>query len=399
MDTLLYVVNVGSALGDAAKTTTSPVIWISGFSASGKTTVGRKVESMLKAKGVATIMLDGDDLRSIFAQKWGYSRAERIDLARIYFRLCSYLANQGITVVISAVAMYDEIRDWLRAHVPASIEIYLDVPEEERRARDRATKGIYQKVGSQAELYDEPRDPGLALKNYGGLTPDEAAQRIVEYVIQEHRPQTPDQKRTDHWHDFYREETPPDTPSSFARIVAEAIHPPANLLDVGCGNGRDAFFFASRGLQVLALDTSSAAIEAAGKKSLPASISFFVGTIGQLPPDTSTPDVIYSRFSLHAMIPMEEDELLTESVRRLRPGGKLFIECRSINDALARQGEIISATERISGHYRRFIVPDELRAKLDAAGFQIDHFVESVGLAKLGDDDPMVIRVHASIPA
>ena len=49
----------------------SGVIWITGFSSSGKTTVGRKAELLLRKKSVNTIFLDGDDLRSIFAGRWG----------------------------------------------------------------------------------------------------------------------------------------------------------------------------------------------------------------------------------------------------------------------------------------------------------------------------------------
>lgn len=75
--------------------------------------------------------------------------------------------------------------------------------------------------------------------------------------------------------------------------------------------------------------------------------------------------------------------------------GLFFIECRSINDPLARQGEVISPTERIHGHYRRFIVADELERRLLDSGFGIVDMLESNGLARLGDDDPVVIRVTA----
>src|SRR5688572_26059917 len=83
------------------------VVWITGYSASGKTTVGRRVELMLRERETSAVFLDGDDLRSILSHKWGYTREDRVGLARVYFRLCSLLASQGIMVVISAVAMYD----------------------------------------------------------------------------------------------------------------------------------------------------------------------------------------------------------------------------------------------------------------------------------------------------
>lgn len=90
------------------------VIWISGYSGAGKTTVGRKVAARLRAAGTTAVILDGDDLRAILAHRWGYGRSERIDLALVYLRLASTLAAQGQTVVLSAVAMFDEVRAFAR---------------------------------------------------------------------------------------------------------------------------------------------------------------------------------------------------------------------------------------------------------------------------------------------
>ena len=104
------------------------VIWITGFSSSGKTTVARKVCRILKERGLSTIFLDGDDLRSIFSNSWGYDKKDRVELAKIYFRLCSHLSSQGHTVVISAIAMYDEIRAWVKENVNGAMAVYLSVP-------------------------------------------------------------------------------------------------------------------------------------------------------------------------------------------------------------------------------------------------------------------------------
>jgi adenylylsulfate kinase-like enzyme/SAM-dependent methyltransferase len=378
---------------------TSAVIWISGYSASGKTTVGRRVEAMLRDDGVAAVLLDGDDLRSIFAGRWGYSREERIELARVYFRLCSNLAAQGLTVVISAVAMYDDVRAWLKENVSGAVEVFLDVPEAERRERDRTTKGLYDQIGPQNAMYDEPRAPDLVVANYDDVTAEAAAREIVDHVQGAGFARTADHGRRDHWQSFYARANAPQEPSSFAMSVAATLKSTDDLLEVGCGNGRDASYFASLGLRVLALDPSQNAIEAAGRSHAVDGLSFFTGRISDLPVDSGSFDAVYSRFSLHAMTPDEEDKFLVHALARLRPGGNLFVECRSINDPLARKGEIISKTERILGHYRRFIVPEELRAKLDALGFRIDKFEESAGLAKFGDDDPVVIRLRASVPA
>jgi hypothetical protein len=91
----------------------------------------------------------------------------------------------------------------------------------------------------------------------------------------------------------------------------------------------------------------------------------------------------------------EEVATLAAAAKVLNDGGRLFIECRSINDPLARKGEVISPTERIYGHYRRFIVLEDLKARVEAAGFLICEATESDGLAVYGDDNPVVIRLMA----
>src|SRR5690606_20980890 len=116
------------------------------------------VEAELRRRHHSTVFLDGDDLRSIFSGRWGYDRADRVELARVYFRLCSHLASQGHVVVIAAVALYQEAREWLRENVPGVLEVFLDVPEAERRLRDSAGKNGYAKAGDRSGMYDGPGD-------------------------------------------------------------------------------------------------------------------------------------------------------------------------------------------------------------------------------------------------
>ncbi len=169
------------------------------------------------------------------------------------------------------------------------------------------------------------------------------------------------------------------------------------LLEIGCGNGRDASFFSANGLRVVALDASSAAIALCQRLHGGNGIDFKVGRLETEQTGIGDSfDAIYSRFVLHAMTQAEEEEMLFEAYNRLRPGGSLYLECRSINDPLARAGEVISPTERIHGHYRRFIIFEELRQRLERAGFNIDHALESTGLAPYRDEDPVVIRIRAS---
>jgi adenylylsulfate kinase-like enzyme len=371
------------------------VLWISGYSSAGKTTVGRRVVYTLLGAGQQALFLDGDQLRSIFANKWGYSHEERIELACTYFRLCSHLSKQGLVVIISAVAMLDEARHWFHENVANGIEFYLRVPLEERVRRDSRTKGVYQDNKASMKDYTEPTSTAVVIDNYGATAPNDAARRIVEVFQQRRNYKAVDYGRRNHWAQVYRDYKP-QPPSSFAMACSRRLHAQMSLLELGCGTGRDAIFFAQHGLRVTALDRSDAAIESCRSGLIGTSAEFLcldAASAGSLLPRRF--DVVYSRFSLHAMTREEERGALQASHDLLSAGGLLCIECRSINDALARQGEVISPTERISGHYRRFIVRHELIEQLDMLGFDIIDQVESQGLAIHGDEDPVVIRVVA----
>lgn len=371
------------------------VIWITGYSSAGKTTIGRLVESELRRRRHSTVFLDGDDLRSIFSGRWGYDRADRVELARVYFRLCSHLASQGHVVVIAAVALYQEAREWLRENVPGVLEVFLDVPEAERRLRDSAGKNVYARAGDMSTMYDGPGEAALRLENHGSATPEAMARQVLA-AFDALSTSTASYGRQAHWGDYYSKAKVPVDPSPFAREVGERLEGGSRLLEVGCGNGRDSAFFWSEGHRVVALDASEAAVELARSAHGPTDIDFRHGPLPSVAPVLDTGfDAIYSRFVLHAMPLREEEELLDAAYDLLRPGGRLYVECRSINDPMARLGEVISPTERIHGHYRRFIVKDELVERLASRGLEVESVVESNGLATHGSDDPVVIRVVA----
>ena len=93
-------------------------------------------------------------------------------------------------------------------------------------------------------------------------------------------------------------------PSPFAQHVAERLRGGERLLEVGCGNGRDAVFFGSHGLRVVALEASSAAISVCHRLSGRNGVEFQVGRLGDVALDLGGAfDIIYCRFVLHAMTP------------------------------------------------------------------------------------------------
>lgn len=121
------------------------VIWITGLSGAGKTTLAHEIVDRLQLNNYPAIMLDGDTLREIFAANNSetYSRENRVSLALRYSKLCEMLVSQGITVVIATISLFREVHAWNRVNLPGYFEVYLKVPVQELRRRD--PKGIYRR--------------------------------------------------------------------------------------------------------------------------------------------------------------------------------------------------------------------------------------------------------------
>lgn len=122
------------------------VVWITGLSGAGKSSLAYEVVTRLRATGHAIVMLDGDELREVFiptkANVSNYGQETRLLLAMQYAHLCRVIASQGLIVVIATISLFRAVHTWNRANLPGYFEVYLQVPLEVLRYRD--PKGIYQ---------------------------------------------------------------------------------------------------------------------------------------------------------------------------------------------------------------------------------------------------------------
>jgi cytidine diphosphoramidate kinase len=161
------------------------VIWITGLSGAGKTTIARLLCDRRRREGHPILLLDGDSLRSIFADRDGYGRAERLRLARSYARLCRMVSHQGIDVACATISLFHEIHEWNRANLPRYLEIYLRVSLDLLKSRD--DNGLYRRAqeGTAVNVYgidlvpEEPLAPDMIIDNEESMTIDEVVERIL----------------------------------------------------------------------------------------------------------------------------------------------------------------------------------------------------------------------------
>ncbi len=149
------------------------VIWITGLSGAGKTSIASKVVEQLRARQTA-VLLDGDVVRQIVDDpNTGHDAESRLVNAYRICRMAQVLAAQGLTVVVATMSLFHEIHAWNRSNLPSYFEVYLKVDIEVLRARD--PKGLYSRsdCGIESHLagvdipYEEPLDPDLVIDNNG----------------------------------------------------------------------------------------------------------------------------------------------------------------------------------------------------------------------------------------
>ena len=205
---------------------------------------------------------------------------------------------------------------------------------------------------------------------------------------------------SNYWNDYYKNAaTVRAIPSQFAAFAACEFLRDSPVIDIGCGNGRDAIFFSSIGYKVIGIDSSSSAVElcriAAKKFDIDASFKVFDISedeaainklVDSLIPEPQSELNIYSRFFIHA-IDEEAENKFFYLINRLKSfvNLKVFLEFRTVRD--------ISLPKETSSHYRRFVQPENIIAKIIQSHMKLTYHIEGFGYAKYKSDDAYVARM------
>ena len=197
-----------------------------------------------------------------------------------------------------------------------------------------------------------------------------------------------------YWNKYYSKNPRLQEQTSFAIHVLNMMSAGDAILELGCGNGRDSFFFAGHGIQVYALDQSEIVInQIKGENINPRFICEDLLSINE----NFAYEINhgYARFVLHALNKAESEKAIAIMSRILPINGYFFSESRSINSSLYGTGHALGQDIYETDHKRRFLRKNDLIHQLESYGFTIENVIESDGLAIYQDDDPVVIRISA----
>ena len=179
--------SVGREERAALKEQRPAVLWLTGLSGAGKSTIANLVEKMLLALGRHTMLLDGDNVRHGLNRDLGFTDADRVENIRRVGEVARLMTEAGLVVICSFISPFRAERRMVRElTAPAAfLEIYVDTPLEECIRRD--PKGLYAKAKAGRiehftgldSPYEPPAAPELHLAT-AGATAEEEAERIVE---------------------------------------------------------------------------------------------------------------------------------------------------------------------------------------------------------------------------
>jgi len=163
------------------------VVWFTGLSGAGKTTVADGVHAYIQNKGVVSDRLDGDDIRKNLNEQLGFSEEGRKRNIEIASFVSDRMASHGVIVLSSFISPYRQQRNEMRERIDNFIEVYVAAPLAICEERD--SKGLYKKARAGEiknftgvdDPYEEPDKPDVVLHTHEE-TEAESINKVVKYL-------------------------------------------------------------------------------------------------------------------------------------------------------------------------------------------------------------------------
>jgi bifunctional enzyme CysN/CysC len=182
---------IGKAERAAQKHQKPAIVWLTGLSGAGKSTIANIAERQLHAAGHHTMLLDGDNVRLGLNRDLGFTEADRVENIRRAGEVAKLLADSGLIVLCCFISPYAADREMVRRLVPDGefIEVFVDTPIEECARRD--PKGLYAKAKSGKiknftgfdAPYEAPANPEIHLQTTGQQT-EQLAERLLAQLAE-----------------------------------------------------------------------------------------------------------------------------------------------------------------------------------------------------------------------
>ena len=173
------------------KSQTPKIIWFTGLSGSGKSSIANILEKKLQALGKHTITLDGDNMRHGLNRDLGFTAADRVENIRRVGEVAKLMVNSGLICITSFISPFESERKMARSLVSENefIEVFIDTPLSVCEERD--VKGLYAKARSGeipnftgiSSPYESPENPEIRIDTTK-QSPEEAANQIIEFILE-----------------------------------------------------------------------------------------------------------------------------------------------------------------------------------------------------------------------
>ncbi|WP_338467562.1 sulfate adenylyltransferase subunit CysN [Novosphingobium sp. ZN18A2] len=183
-------IDIGRDAHAGLKNQKPAVLWFTGLSGSGKSTIANMVEKKLYRMNRHTFLLDGDNVRHGLNKDLGFTEADRIENIRRVGEVAKLMTDAGLIVITAFISPFRAEREMVRAMLPEGefIEVFIDTPLSVAEERD--VKGLYRKA-REGKLknftgidspYEAPVNPEIRIDTTS-MTPEEAADEIVERLL------------------------------------------------------------------------------------------------------------------------------------------------------------------------------------------------------------------------